>query len=689
MDSENWSENLHPPFDAAPSDAEFEVEKFTRWFESYPWECDPVNGPYSGVGSADGAVRADEGDSGAVDSGVPRIEAAYLANVVAVIEENVEILGRIETAGICNSDRRSLLVRGEAVQRALFGFSHTWIADVISQHGLDDLPGSVPYSLSTLMRFSARRAGQRIRLSNQFGRRTALSGERLAPEQASTAAAVEDGVLDEEHQIIVKKFFAGLSPDIDVETRESADNQLAELARQLGPAEFGAAAERLFDTLDPDGTLVDEKQVANQCFFKFRDQGENGLSRGSFVIDAETRAYLEAAFAKWAKPGMCNPDDDQPGVEHPTDGESGIENPADGVSGVDRRADGESGVPNPNGGETDGTAGSPAGSGGSGTGTGGGTATSDPSLFDTERSGEGPDLDSSEGGDDSSGGQGSGDDSSGGQGSGDDSSGGQGSGDASAADARRRAERDHRSQGRRQHDALKTIVRQMLASGQLGTHRGLPVTAVVSMTLADLEAATGYAVTATGSLVRMRDAIRMASHAHHYLAIFDDATGRALHLGRSKRIASADQRIVLMASDRGCSFPGCTRPATWSQVHHIDEWRAGGSTDIDSLTFGCDMHHALVGTCETDWATTKAARDHQYPGRTLWHPPVTLDPNRTGLVNHYHHPNEYIYPAADRAGSVIDEASTSPTGEGVDSGRTLDVAGEGTTAAGGPEPGAP
>ena len=139
---------------------------------------------------------------------------------------------------------------------------------------------------------------------------------------------------------------------------------------------------------------------------------------------------------------------------------------------------------------------------------------------------------------------------------------------AEAGQQQARAGRDLRSQGQRNHDAVKAVLRQMLASGSLGTHRGLPVTAVISMTARELQQGCGHAVTGTGSLVSIRDAIRMASHAHQYLAIFDD-DGRALYLGRSKRIASADQRIVLMARDRGCTFPACTRPATWSQVHHI------------------------------------------------------------------------------------------------------------------------
>jgi Domain of unknown function (DUF222) len=98
--------------------------------------------------------------------------------------------------------------------------------------------------------------------------------------------------------------------------------------------------------------------------------------------------------------------------------------------------------------------------------------------------------------------------------------------------------------------------RSVLSSGELGQHNGLPCTIVVSTTLQDLESGAGYAVTGGGTLLPMSDVIRLASHSHHYLVIFDKHTNEPLYLGRSKRIASAGQRVVLHAQDRGCSFPG-------------------------------------------------------------------------------------------------------------------------------------
>nr|WP_241010977.1 DUF222 domain-containing protein [Mycobacterium gordonae] len=52
-----------------------------------------------------------------------------------------------------------------------------------------------------------------------------------------------------------------------------------------------------------------------------------------------------------------------------------------------------------------------------------------------------------------------------------------------------------RSQAQRHHDALIAGLRALFASGDLGSHNGLPVSIVVTTTLQDLEAAEGRART--------------------------------------------------------------------------------------------------------------------------------------------------------------------------------------------------
>ena len=105
--------------------------------------------------------------------------------------------------------------------------------------------------------------------------------------------------------------------------------------------------------------------------------------------------------------------------------------------------------------------------------------------------------------------------------------------------------------------------------------------ATISTTPQELESGRGHTVTGGGGLVPMSEVIRQAATAHHYLAVFDRHTGEALYLGRSRRLASAAQRIVLYAKNRGCTFPGCNAPAYHSQVHHATaDWIDGGQTNI-------------------------------------------------------------------------------------------------------------
>ena len=199
-------------------------------------------------------------------------------------------------------------------------------------------------------------------------------------------------------------------------------------------------------------------------------------------------------------------------------------------------------------------------------------------------------------------------------------------------------EPDTRSHAQRQHDALNALVRGQLGDPKLGRHNGLPVTVIVSTTLQELSAAAGQAVTGGGTVLPMRDLIRMASRAHHYLAVFDEHQNRPLYLGRARRIASADQRLVLHAKDRGCTAPGCNVPAYWTEVHHMDDWARGGRTDIDRLTLACKPDHTMV---DKGWRTIKVGS-----GDTQWIPPPHLDHGQP-TTNDYHHP-ERIFDNARR-----------------------------------------
>ncbi|MCK0177317.1 HNH endonuclease signature motif containing protein, partial [Mycolicibacterium sp. F2034L] len=205
---------------------------------------------------------------------------------------------------------------------------------------------------------------------------------------------------------------------------------------------------------------------------------------------------------------------------------------------------------------------------------------------------------------------------------------------------------DTRTKGQRHHDALKTVLHDSVESGNREIINGLPATIVATTTLGELESAAGYAATAGGTRLPIRDLIRMAGQARHYLAVFDDHHREVLYLGRAKRCATTAQRLALFARDIGCTRPGCTKPAYDCQAHHGDTpWAAGGNTNIDELALACTPDHATLE--DTGWTTRRRN------GHTEWVPPPKLDTGQT-RINHYHHPQRYLH-TEDSDGSDGDD----------------------------------
>ncbi|WP_406815730.1 HNH endonuclease signature motif containing protein [Mycobacterium sp. M23085] len=200
------------------------------------------------------------------------------------------------------------------------------------------------------------------------------------------------------------------------------------------------------------------------------------------------------------------------------------------------------------------------------------------------------------------------------------------------APAQEAIDRDVRSAAQRQHDGLNAALRAILASGDLGKHNGLPASIIVTTTLAELEAVTGHGITGGGTRLPISDVIRLARHAHHYLAVFDK--GKALALYHTKRLANPGQRIVLYAKDLGCSAPGCNVGGYYCEVHHITDYSKCHTTEIDNLTLTCGPHHRLLQP--RGWSTRKRAN-----GDTEWIPPPHLDRGQP-RTNTFHHPEKLL-----------------------------------------------
>src|ERR1700722_8993119 len=418
-------------------------------------------------------------------------------------------------------ERLALLQTCETVRRCLPAIEHPLINQLAEQANPTELGGTLAAALANRLRISRAEASRRIHEAADLGERRALTGEPLEPVLPATAAAQRNGDLGAGHVAVIRGFVHRLPDFVDIETRATAEAQLARLAGEYRPDELAKLADKLTDCLNPDGDFTDHDRARRRGLTIGR-QDIDGMSPISGYLTPEARATPHAGVAKLAAPGMCNSADETPCV---------------------------SGTP------------------------------------------------------------------------------------SQAA-----IQGDTRSASQRNHDALLAAARALLASGDLGQHNGLPASIIVTTTLQELEAGAGKALTGGGTLLPMSDVIRLGSHAHHYLAIFDK--GKALALYHTRRLASPAQRIVLHAKDRGCTFPGCTVPGYLCETHHCNPYATNPVTDINDLTLACGPNHKLA---EQGWTTRK-----NHNSDTEWIPPAHLDHGQP-RVNTYHHPEKLLRDDDDEA----------------------------------------
>lgn len=388
--------------------------------------------------------------------------------------------------------------------------------------------------LAIRWRISTAEANRRLTETALLAPRRALTGPSLPPAMPATAAAQTHGLINGEHVAVIRKALDKLPGFVDVVTREQFEVDLVRAAVGIGPKELKDTAERTLFLLDQDGPEPDDSERARKRGVSKGKQRSDKMTPITGELTPEAWAVWEAIFAKYAAPGMCNPDDPEPC-----------------------------------------TSGKPS---------------------------------------------------------------------------QAQIDNDHRSLAQRQHDALVAVGRIALMSGELGKLNGLPVSIIIRTTLQDLESRAGVGVTGGGLVMPITDVIRLAGHANHYLAVFDGATGSALDLLRTKRIASPAQRIMLIARDGGCTKPCCTVGAYGSQVHHVvADWAEGGNTNIDELGLACGPDNRVVGK-NGGWTTRMNAHCE-----VEWIPPPQLDTGQSRL-NYYHRPERLLYPP--------DEPETQERGEG-------------------------
>ena len=418
---------------------------------------------------------------GLLDAAVTRLQSEALSGLGPV--ELTSTLQRLETL----SRRLDAGVRGLVAEIDRRG--------VAGEYGA----ASTLDLLRQLLLVSTQEASARVHQARDLAPRVELTGELLPPLFGTVAAALDAGQISLAHARIVTRFRTDLPAAVDVEHGDEAERFLVDKAAEYGPTQLAQIAQRLMDTLNPDGKYTDQADQERRRGFTL-SENKDGSSTPTGRFTPELTAILRPVLDCLSKP-----------------------QPSEGLP-------------------------------------------------------------------------------------------------------------DTRTPAQRRHDAIAEAAMRLLRSGTLPETGGCPVTVLVHATAEDAKkAAAGEQVLVTddyGALIPL-DTIANLTAEIQFAGIALRATGGIACYGTEQRLATPGQRRALAARDKGCSFPGCTRPCAWVEVHHIIEWTHGGKTNLDNLVMLCryhHRHHAKAGWTVRmnsdevpEWIPPQWIDEHQRPRRNTVH----------------------------------------------------------------------
>ncbi|HEX2782157.1 MAG TPA: DUF222 domain-containing protein [Ilumatobacteraceae bacterium] len=142
---------------------------------------------------------------------------------------------------------------------------------------------------------------------------------------------------------------------------------------------------------------------------------------------------------------------------------------------------------------------------------------------------------------------------------------------------------------------LRALALAALCDGKGGRVRTELTVLIDAQTLLDGEHADTYVDLGLDVDLPVEAIRRMATSADVLTPVITAANGINLHLGRSKRLASRDQRRILRVMYPTCAIPGCVVPFDNTEIHHIDWYgQDNGRTDIDDLAPLCHTDHRHI-----------------------------------------------------------------------------------------------
>lgn len=154
---------------------------------------------------------------------------------------------------------------------------------------------------------------------------------------------------------------------------------------------------------------------------------------------------------------------------------------------------------------------------------------------------------------------------------------------------------DHRDHRRRLADALVDLATHAMDAGSLPRRGGQRPHLQISASLDTLRGLAGSAAADLEfSLPISSKTLQRLACDSSVVRVLLGAESAVIDVGRAKRVVSNSTRRALYARDPHCRWPGCERPRSWTNAHHLVHWAHGGPTSLSNLILLCQYHHNLV-----------------------------------------------------------------------------------------------
>ncbi len=180
------------------------------------------------------------------------------------------------------------------------------------------------------------------------------------------------------------------------------------------------------------------------------------------------------------------------------------------------------------------------------------------------------------------------------------------------------SEGDNRTPAQRRHDALVDIAHESLANED-------------RMIVGGERPHVTITVDARSGIAHTSQMIRLSSFTRDMLlcdcvttSVWLSADGTPFDVGTPTSEIPTRNRRAILVRDQCCRFPGCSRPARWTDIHHIRERKNRGTHELKNLCALCKFHHRYVHRhkLKIRWDRDHASLIFEWPnGRTANSPP--------------------------------------------------------------------